>query len=86
MTALLEVRIKEVRERKHLGKCQEKAALWWSLAGGKLGERRCKHNMTMDDQKRMEHGRMCSRSLSGRGKKEKEMCKLCMLSIFFSEY
>lgn len=48
--------MQEVWEREHLGKCQEKVALWWNLAGDKmwgecsrLKEMRCKHNMTMDD-------------------------------------
>lgn len=39
-------------------------------AGGecsRLRKIRCKHNMTMDDQRWMEHGEMCSRSLSERG-------------------
>lgn len=36
-----------------------------------LREIRCKHNMTTDDQRRMEHDEMCSRYLSGRGKREK---------------
>lgn len=75
--ALLEVCTKEVPEKEHLGKCQQKVAPWWSLAGDRLGgecsrlrEIRCKH-MTMDDQAWMECGEMCSRSLSGRERKRK---------------
>lgn len=40
---LLEACTEEVGEREHLGKCQEKVVLWWSLSGDRLGERRCKH-------------------------------------------
>lgn len=42
--------------------------------------------MTTDDQEWMECGEMCSRSLFWERKKEKEMHRLYMLSIFFSEY
>lgn len=41
--ALLEACIEEAGEGEHLGKCQEKVVLWWSLSRDKLGERRCKH-------------------------------------------
>lgn len=49
---------------------------------GQAGGETMQTHMTMDDQRWMEHGKMYSSSLSGRGKKEKEMYKLCTLSIF----
>lgn len=48
--ALLEVCTKGVWEREHLGKCQEKVALWWSLAGDKLGENAPAQGDTMQTQ------------------------------------
>ena len=41
----------------------------------RLREMQYKHNMTMDDHEWTEHGEMCSRSLSGREKKEKNKCR-----------
>lgn len=60
---------------------RESGAVVESVRGQAGGETTQTH-MTMDDQRWMEHGKMYSRSLSGRGKKEKETYKLCTLSIF----
>lgn len=93
MMAILEVCIKEGQGKGAPGETSTEGGTVVESGRGQAGgecsrlrEIRGEHNMTMDNQEWMERGEMCPRSLSGRGKKEKEVHRLCMLSIFFSEY
>lgn len=88
MMALLEGCTKEGLEKEHLEKHQQKVALWWSLAGDKLGENvpgwgRYDGSTTWPRMIRNGWNVVkCVLDLFLGGKK-REVHRLCMLSIFF---
>lgn len=93
MMALLEVRTKKIWQKGAPGKMsREGGTLMESSrgqAGGecsKLREIRCKHNMTMDDERWPKHGEMRSRSPSRRGEKRKKCISYACSQFYFSEY